>query len=248
MFDGVPDNWKHQLQPAFEDDGVQAVGAWLDERCDVGDSIPRRDRVFRALELTPFDAVRVVILGQDPYPTPGRADGLAFSVPLDVLHPATLRNILGELARDNPQCDRSGVREPTNDAETLAPWARQGVLLLNTALTLRNAAEGPRTTPRSLGWTSLTRAILGAVAQHEHVVFMLWGMKAIDAGQLVRGSRHSVIESTHPARLSWKRRSPRARPFYGSSPFSRANNALREHGQVCIDWRLEQPTGIAAMG
>ncbi len=240
MFDGIPNGWKQRLGPALRDPEVEKLGRWLEVKRDAQDLIPRHDQVFRALQLTPFDQVRVVILGQDPYPTPGCADGLAFSVPRDAGQPATLRNILAEVARDIPKCDRLAASEPHDDRETLAPWARQGVLLLNTALTLQAGEKGQRTAESNPDWAHLTRAIVEVVAeQREHVVFILWGMKAIDAGHGVDGHRHTVIRSTHPASRSWRRESSRAQTFYGSSPFSLANRALHAHGQPSIHWRLD---------
>ncbi len=183
---------------------------------------PPKDEVFAALHLTPLAEVKVVILGQDPYHGPGQAHGLCFSVRAGVRPPPSLQNIFTELHAD------LGI-DPPADGD-LTPWARQGVLLLNTTLTVRahEAASHQRK-----GWETFTDRVLEAVdAQPRTVVFILWGASARRKRALIDTSRHVVIESPHPSPLSAHR------GFFGSRPFSRANEALVAAGRAPVDWRL----------
>lgn len=176
--------------------------------------------VWRALALTPPEAVRVVILGQDPYPTPGHADGLAFSVRPGVAPPRSLRNIFRELSDD--------LGLPVPATGTLDPWARQGVLLLNTTLTVE---EGAANAHARWGWGPVTDAVIDAANAGPPKVFILWGRQAqAKAGRI--GPRHTVLASAHPSPLSART------GFFGSRPFSRANAALAAMGRGTIDWRL----------
>ena len=188
---------------------------------------PAREQTFRAFELTPYEKVRVVILGQDPYPTPGDADGLAFSVTSPVSKtPASLKNIFKELASD--------VDVPTPAKNSLEGWARQGVLLLNTALTLRAGSEKDHKVHRQWrwehqGWSTFTDAEISAIVEkEERVVFILWGNDARRKAKLIEGSRHADIEQVHPSPLS------AYKGFFGSKPFTKANDLLGE-GDRAID-------------
>jgi uracil-DNA glycosylase len=186
-------------------------------------------QVLRALELTPPDAVRVVILGQDPYHAEGQAEGLAFSVPPGCPPPPSLRNIFAELARD------LGVPPPTDGH--LGAWARQGVLLLNTCLTVEEGAAGSHA---RYGWEALTDAIIEAVATEPGPkVFMLWGGRAQRKRALIErhDGRHLVLESNHPSPLS-ARRAPR--PFVGCGHFGAANRFLAARGRPPVDWALRK--------
>ncbi|WP_297977596.1 uracil-DNA glycosylase [uncultured Amaricoccus sp.] len=176
--------------------------------------------VWRALALTPPEAVRVVLLGQDPYPPPGHADGLAFSVRPGIAPPRSLANVFRELQAD------LGLPPPRSGS--LEPWARQGVLLLNTALTVE---EGAANAHAGWGWTPVTEAVIDAVsARPEPAVFLLWGRRAQAKAPRI-APRHTVLAAAHP--------SPLARgAFSGSRPFSRANAALAAAGRGAIDWRL----------
>ncbi|MBB5223469.1 uracil-DNA glycosylase [Amaricoccus macauensis] len=176
--------------------------------------------VWRALALTPPEAVRVVILGQDPYPTPGHADGLAFSVRPGVAPPRSLRNVFRELGDD------LGIREPGTGS--LEAWARQGVLLLNTALTVE---EGAANAHARWGWGPVTDAIIDAASSGPPSVFVLWGRQAQAKAPRV-APRHTVLASAHPSPLSART------GFFGSRPFSRANAALVASGRGAIDWQL----------
>ena len=183
---------------------------------------PPAQEVFAALHLTPYAGVKVVILGQDPYHGPGQAHGLCFSVRPGVPLPPSLQNIFTELRAD------LGVDPPTSGC--LHPWATQGVLLLNTTLTVRARQAASH---QGRGWETFTDEVIRAVsAKPERVVFMLWGAAARRKKALVDTARHVVIESAHPSPLSAHN------GFFGSRPFSRANEALMADGRSPVDWRI----------
>jgi uracil-DNA glycosylase len=183
---------------------------------------PPHDEVFAALHLTSFAATRVVILGQDPYHGSGQAHGLCFSVRRGVPIPPSLRNMHKELQQD--------LGCPTPSHGNLEHWARQGVLLLNTTLTVR---EGEAASHHGRGWETFTDEVISAVdAKSSRVVFLLWGAASRKKKSLIDTDRHTVIESAHPSPLSAHN------GFFGSRPFSRANQALRESGQEPIDWAI----------
>jgi uracil-DNA glycosylase len=183
---------------------------------------PPADEVFAALHLTPYADVKVVILGQDPYHGPAQAHGLCFSVRPGVTPPPSLLNIFKEMESD------LGVPPPNHGC--LDSWARQGVLLLNASLTVR---QGRAASHQGKGWETFTDEVLKAVNDKpERVVFILWGASARKKKALVDRSRHVVIESPHPSPLS------ASSGFFGSRPFSRANEALAEAGRDPIDWRI----------
>ncbi|HEV7257092.1 MAG TPA: uracil-DNA glycosylase [Bosea sp. (in: a-proteobacteria)] len=209
---------------------VFAPGAQAERACAAADAervaghvvAPAPERVFAALALTPLDGVRLVILGQDPYPTPGHANGLAFSYVGPPPLPRSLVNIYRE------RSDDLGLAPPTDG--DLTAWARQGVLLLNTALTVREGASKAGS-HLLLGWGAVTDAIISAVSRDRpHVVFMLWGSPAQAKRALIDESRHLVIASAHPSPLSARR------GFFGSRPFSKANAWLTAKGEKSIDW------------
>ncbi|HZM29262.1 MAG TPA: uracil-DNA glycosylase [Acidimicrobiales bacterium] len=183
---------------------------------------PPADEVYAALHLTPYADVKVVILGQDPYHGPDQAHGLCFSVRPGVTPPPSLQNIFKEMESD------LGVPPPNHGC--LDSWARQGVLLLNASLTVR---QGRAASHQGKGWETFTDEVLKAVNDKpERVVFILWGASARKKKAFVDGSRHVVIESPHPSPLS------ASSGFFGSRPFSRANEALAEAGRDPIDWRV----------
>lgn len=183
---------------------------------------PPADEVFAALHLTPLADVKVVILGQDPYHGPGQAHGLCFSVRPDVAAPPSLQNIFTEL-----ESDLGLPRPSTGD---LTPWAEQGVLLLNTTLTVRG---GQAASHQKHGWERFTDEVIKAVnAKDEPVVFVLWGNAARKKAELLDTSRHTIVASPHPSPLSSHR------GFFGSRPFSKANEALRAAGRQPVDWAL----------
>ncbi|MGL4421662.1 MAG: uracil-DNA glycosylase [Gemmataceae bacterium] len=189
--------------------------------------LPAEEDVFAAFHATPLEQVRVVLLGQDPYPTPGHAHGLCFSVRPGVALPASLRNIYQELQDD------LGIPLPKQG--TLTPWARQGVLLMNTVLTVR---AGQPNSHAKKGWEKFTDAVIDVVlARPRKVVFVLWGAHAQKklAGKNVEGTGHVVIASVHPSPLSARS------GFFGSRPFSRINAALESWGDAPINWALPVP-------
>ena len=184
---------------------------------------PAHDQVFAALHLTQYEAVKVLILGQDPYHGAGQAHGLCFSVQRGVPAPPSLQNIFKELQAD------LGIPPPSHGC--LDAWARQGVLLLNATLTVRARQAASH---QGKGWEQFTDEVIRAVsAKPERVVFILWGASARKKRALVDTSRHVIIESAHPSPLSAHN------GFFGSRPFSRANQALEEAGRDPIDWTLQ---------
>jgi uracil-DNA glycosylase len=192
---------------------------------------PAPDEVFAALHLTPYHEVKVLILGQDPYHGPGQAHGLCFSVRPGVAVPPSLQNIFQELQAD------LGIDPP--DHGCLDAWAAQGVLLLNATLTVR---AGQAASHQRKGWETFTDEVIRAVsAKPERVVFILWGASARKKEALVDTTRHVVIESAHPSPLSAHN------GFFGSRPFSRANEALTAAGRAPVDWRIPpRPTTSSA--
>ena len=226
MSESVPDSWKPVLDPVLGGEEARRLGDWLRAEEDAGKTVyPPRGSRLKALELTPLEAVKVVILGQDPYHGPGQAMGLSFSVPEGVRVPPSLANIYKELEAD------CGIAPP--DHGDLTPWARQGVLLLNNTLTVEAGQAGSHA---GRGWDAVTDACVAAVAAREEPsVFILWGShaqaKAKRVGAL-RDGPHLVIESPHPSPLSAHR------GFFGSKPFSRSNSFLEAKGRGVVDWRV----------
>ena len=216
-------SWKARVGARFETPELQRLAAFLRAAKQAGKAIyPPGPRIFAALDATPFDAVKVVILGQDPYHGPGQAHGLCFSVLPGVAVPPSLENIFKELERD------LGI--PVPDHGCLLPWARQGVLLLNSVLTVERGTPGSH---QGKGWEGFTDACIEALdREREGLVFLLWGSYAQAKGRLVDPRRHQVLKAPHPSPLSAHR------GFLGCGHFSRANEYLREHGQAAIDWRL----------
>ena len=222
----IPESWRRALEPALASPEVRRLGEWLRAEEDAGKAVyPPQASRLRAFELTPLREVKVVILGQDPYHGPGQAMGLSFSVPRGMPLPPSLANIYKELAAD------CGIERP--DHGDLSHWARQGVLLLNTSLSVEAGKAGSHA---GRGWETLTDAALAAVAERaQPAVFILWGNHA--QAKLARipalgEPRHCVIRSPHPSPLSAHR------GFFGSRPFRRANDFLAANGIAGIDWRL----------
>jgi uracil-DNA glycosylase len=213
--------WREPVETFFASETGRRLAGFLDERRRSGAAI-YPPQPFAALTLTPFDAVRVVILGQDPYHARGQAHGLAFSVPPGVRPPPSLRNIFLELQRD------LGCAPPPNGS--LEGWARQGVLLLNAVLTVEDGAPGAHA---RRGWEALTSELLRRLdADQRPKAFMLWGAFA-QAHRAGLGAPHLVLEANHPSPLS-ARRPPV--PFLGCCHFSRANAFLQLHGRGTIRW------------
>lgn len=225
----LSEDWISQLGGELEKDYWYELLSFVAEERGRFDVFPPPSLTFAAFDLTPFSDVRVVILGQDPYPTPGNAHGLAFSVPVGVPVPDSLRNIHRELEAD------LGV--PAPDHGSLVGWAEQGVLLLNTALTVRAGSDDDHKVHRKWrwkrqGWETFTDAVITAInAKPEPIVFMLWGEDAKRKKPLIDGTHHVVLESAHPSPLSASRHG-----FFGSRPFGAANKFLKSNGQGEIDW------------
>lgn len=223
--EAIPESWRTALEPVLQSAESRRLGGWLQREEAAGKTIfPPRGQRLRALELTPLDRVKVVILGQDPYHGPGQAHGLCFSVPDGVRVPPSLVNIYKEL-----ESDLGVARRTSGDLED---WARQGVLLLNNSLTVEAGKAGSHA---GKGWDAITDAAVAAVAaRDEPSVFILWGnhakTKALRVPGLETGGRHLVLTSPHPSPLSAHA------GFFGSKPFSQANAFLEAQGREAIAW------------
>jgi len=215
-------SWQAALQEEFAADYMQQLKAFLQAERAAGKVIfPRGSEWFSALNETPLEQVKVVILGQDPYPTSGHAHGLCFSVQPEVALPKSLLNIYKELQQDLNIENRSGY---------LLPWAQQGVLLLNSVLTVEQGRPGSH---QGRGWERFTDRIIALLnEQQKPLVFVLWGAYAQKKGAMIDRQKHRVLTAPHPSPLS------AYRGFFGSRPFSQINDFLQQTGQVEIDWRL----------
>jgi len=215
-------DWNPLLRSEFDKPYWPELLAFVENERAETTVYPPPGEVFAALHLTPYADVRVVMLGQDPYHGPGQAHGLAFSVRPPVRPPPSLANLFKELEAD------LGIPPPGHGS--LISWAQQGVLLLNTTLTVRARSAGSH---QKKGWEIFTDQVLRVVNDKpEPVVFVLWGASARSKKRLIDTSRHTIIESPHPSPLSAHR------GFFGSRPFSRINDALIAAGQTPIDWAL----------
>lgn len=219
-------DWQNIIGQEFTKPYMQQLQAFLQaEQANGKQILPAQEQWFNALNSTPFDRVKVVIIGQDPYPTPGHAHGLCFSVQPEVSPlPKSLLNINKELLSDlNIDNSHSGY---------LQPWAEQGVLLINAVLTVE---AGNANAHQNRGWESFTDTIIQAINDHkQHCVFILWGSYAQKKGRFIDRQRHLVLESAHPSPLS------AYRGFFGSAPFSKTNLYLQQHQQTAINWQLPQ--------
>jgi uracil-DNA glycosylase len=215
-------DWNPILRGEFEKTYWNELQAFVRTERSRATIYPPHDEVFSSLHLTPYASTRVLILGQDPYHGPSQAHGLCFSVRHGVRTPPSLANIHRELHDD--------VGVPIPDHGNLEAWARQGVLLLNTTLTVRAGQAGSH---HGKGWETFTDRVIAAVNDKpDHVVFVLWGGQARKKSVLIDRDRHTIVESPHPSPLSAHQ------GFFGSKPFSRTNDALVAHGQDPIDWSL----------
>lgn len=217
-------SWLNVVGDEFDQPYMQDLKAFLQAEKAAGKQIlPKGHLWFNALNSTPFENVKVVVLGQDPYPTPGHSHGLCFSVLPEVKPlPKSLLNINKELMND--------LKVDNNHIGYLQPWAEQGVLLLNAVLTVE---AGHSNSHQKKGWETFTDRIIQAINdQKEHCVFILWGGYAQKKGRFIDRNKHLVIESPHPSPLS------AYRGFFGSRPFSRTNEYLQSHGKTPIDWQL----------
>lgn len=217
------ESWQRHLGAALASAPMRDLGAFLRAEKAKGRVIhPPGPLIFNAFNRTPFEAVRVVILGQDPYHGPGQAHGLSFSVPDGVPPPPSLQNIFKEIERD------LGLPRPATG--NLTPWSDRGVLLLNAVLTVETGKAGSH---QGKGWEAFTDAAIGALSEHrEGLVFMLWGAYAQAKGKIIDRNRHCVLRAPHPSPLSAHR------GFLGCGHFSAANRYLQGRGQTPMDWRL----------
>ena len=222
----IDPSWKPLLESEFAADYMGELRDYLAERKRQGAVVfPHSSQWFNAFSLTPLEAVKVVILGQDPYHGPGQAHGLSFSVPEGVPPPPSLVNIYQELDEEFPDEER---RLSGQGRGNLEGWARQGVFLLNSVLTVE---RGEAASHQGRGWEGFTDAVIRKLSEErEHLVFLLWGSYAQKKGQVIDASRHLVLRSPHPSPLSARR------GFFGCGHFAEANRYLEEHGSTPIDW------------
>lgn len=218
----IEESWKQRLMDEFSASYFIKIKEFLIDEKSRFSVYPPGSQIFNAFNFTPFEKVKVVILGQDPYHGPGQAHGLCFSVPDGVQQPPSLQNIFKEISQD------LGIPVPASG--NLENWARQGVMLLNATLTVRARQAGSH---QNRGWEHFTdRAIRKLSEEREHLVFLLWGNFAIAKRELIDESRHLVLTSPHPSPFSANR------GFFGNRHFSKTNQYLREHGIEEIDWRV----------
>jgi uracil-DNA glycosylase len=219
----LENSWKEKLQSEFDLIYMQNLKKFLKARLqEKAEIFPKGDHYFAAMNATKFDQVKVVILGQDPYHGPGQAHGLSFSVPEGVDIPPSLQNIFKELKEDlNLPIPRSGY---------LQKWAEQGVLLLNSVLTVESGKPGSH---QGQGWETFTDKIVSLLnEERQNLVFVLWGAYAQKKGAIINSEKHLVLKSAHPSPLS------SYRGFFGSRPFSKINEYLVSTQQSPIDWSL----------
>jgi uracil-DNA glycosylase len=218
----IEETWKLALDSEFHQSYMQALGEFLRQEKKAGKQIyPPGSQIFNAFNLTPFDQVKVVILGQDPYHGAGQAHGLCFSVQPDVKLPPSLQNIYKEISQEY------GLDFGGNGC--LEGWARQGVLLLNAVLTVEHGKAGSH---QGKGWEQFTDKVVSLLnEEHEGLVFLLWGSYAQNKGQFIDQQRHLVLQSPHPSPLS------AYKGFLGNGHFKRTNDYLTEQGLDPIDWR-----------
>jgi uracil-DNA glycosylase len=216
-------SWQAEIGEELEKPYMQALRNFLREEKAAGKTIyPPSPLIFNAFNHTPFEQVRVVIIGQDPYHGPNQAHGLSFSVPVGVDLPPSLQNIFKEISTD------LGVKMSRNG--DLSPWAEQGVLLLNATLTVEQAQAGSH---QNKGWEQFTDAAIAALNKHrEGLVFVLWGSYAQKKGAFIDENKHLILKSVHPSPLSAHR------GFFGNHQFSSINTYLKSQGQTPINWQL----------
>jgi len=217
-------SWKKYLLAEFSKDYMVQLKKFLETEIKIKHKniFPKGSEIFNAFELTPFDQVKIVILGQDPYHQPGQAHGLCFSVLPGVPHPPSLENIFKERQED------LGIKRPLQGRGCLADWAKQGVLLLNSVLTVEASKAGSH---QNKGWEIFTDQVIFLLNQYKkNLVFILWGSYAQNKGKIIDQNKHKLICSAHPSPLS------AYRGFFGSRPFSKTNQYLAEHGLGVINW------------
>ena len=219
----ISGSWEKALKGEFSKDYYKKLFVKIQEEYQTRTIYPPADDIFNAFHFTPLEEVKVVILGQDPYHEPGQAHGLCFSVKPQVPIPPSLVNIYKELEDD------LGCYIPNNGY--LEKWARQGVLMLNTVLTVRAHQANSH---KDLGWEQFTDAAIRVLAEQDRpMVFVLWGKPAQRKKEMIHNPKHLILESPHPSPLS------AGRGFFGSRPFSRINAYLEQNGLEPIDWQIE---------
>ena len=220
----IANDWLEPLAPEFKKPYYARLYQTVKNEYNTHITFPPADEIFSAFELTPLSQVKVVILGQDPYHGPGQAMGLSFSVPDGVPKPPSLVNIFTEMESD--------VHVPEPRSGNLSKWAEEGVLLLNTALTVR---AGQANSHRNRGWEPFTDSVIRKISEHcPHVSFLLWGSNARSKKPLIDRTKHLIVESVHPSPLSC------SNGFFGSRPFSKTNAFLEENGISPINWNLNR--------
>ncbi len=222
MLPSIPAGWSSQLEPEIQKPYFQKLQQFLERERQNFKIYPPPEDTFQALELTPYNKVNVLLLGQDPYPGPNQAHGLCFSVRKEIVPvPASLKNIYQELVSD------VDCRIPNNGY--LVPWAKQGILMLNAVLTVR---EHKPNSHKNRGWETFTDTIIRSVnARNSRVVFVLWGNYAQKKIDLIDTKQHAIVKAAHPSPLS-------AKGFFGKRSFSKINAALKEAKKPEIDWQI----------
>lgn len=221
----IHNDWDDILADVLQSESYARIRHWLKKEYTAETIYPPAEDIFNALRYTPYGEVKAVLLGQDPYHGPGQAHGLCFSVQEGIKIPPSLRNIFAELEAD------LGFAPPQNG--TLTKWAKEGVLLLNTVLTVR---RGQANSHKNLGWTAFTDTIIARLnARETPVVFLLWGGNARAKKPLITNPQHLILETVHPSPLS------AYQGFLGCRHFSRCNAFLQENGLSPIDWNLQTP-------
>ncbi len=216
----IEDSWRKRLESEFDKSYFTELAQFVEEEYATQTIYPNAKNIFKAFEICPFEATKVVILGQDPYHGPAQADGLCFSVQEGMKPPPSLINIFKEIRED--------VGKPIPTSGDLTRWAKQGVLLLNATLTVRASSPASH---QGRGWEIFTDAVIKLISdQKEKVVFILWGAYAQKKGDIINASKHLIIESAHPSPFSVYK------GFFGSKPFSKTNAYLKNKGLAEVDW------------
>lgn len=219
----IHSSWLHRLQKEFESPYFKELNDFLKIESDTFTIYPNEDEIYNAFNQTPFEDVKVVIIGQDPYHGENQAHGLSFSVQKRVKLPPSLKNIYKEIESD------LGITPPQSG--DLTAWTKQGVLLLNATLTVRAQSPGSH---QKKGWEKFTDAVIHKLSdEKENLVFILWGKYAQDKGVIIDSNKHFVIKSAHPSPFAARK------GFFGSKPFSKTNEFLKSKNIIPIDWSLE---------
>jgi len=216
----IEDSWRKRLESEFDKSYFTELAQFVEEEYATQTIYPNAKNIFKAFEICPFEATKVVILGQDPYHGPAQADGLCFSVQEGIKPPPSLINIFKEIRED--------VGKPIPTSGDLTRWAKQGVLLLNATLTVRASSPASH---QGRGWEIFTDAVIKLISdQKEKVVFILWGAYAQKKGDIINASKHLILKSAHPSPFSVYK------GFFGSKPFSKTNAYLKSKGLAEVDW------------